>query len=148
MNDLDQQLTALRQERDNLDAKLRAVKAALSCEAGQDAETVARRYFHENKELRRKADECWGAANYRLKYLDVIGTELGRPYIDGEGDAPYTSECAELARVMRADYQDALKRVAVLSSDLVDARFEATGWQEKAEDYRRRLDEMTQRHTT
>lgn len=74
---LDQQLESLRQERDSLDAKLRAVRAALSCEAGQDAETRARNLWH--------------------------------------------------------DYQDALRRIATLSGELVDAKFAASGWQEKAE---------------
>lgn len=47
------------------------------------------------------ADHNWGEANYRLKYMDVIGRALGRPHIDGENAAQYASECAEIATALR-----------------------------------------------
>lgn len=54
-------------------------------------------------EMRRKADECWGAANYRLKYLDVVGRALGRPHVAGESDAGYANECASIATEQSAE---------------------------------------------
>lgn len=61
-----------------LQGQMGAIRAALNCESGEDAETCARRLYH----------------------------------------------------------------------DLTDARFAATNWQAKAEDYRKRLDEVVQRHTS
>ncbi len=52
--------------------------------------------------LRENCDRNWGEANYRLKYMDVIGSALGRPHVDGEDPARYASECAEIAAALKA----------------------------------------------
>jgi hypothetical protein len=59
--------------------------------AWQEQQTSARL-----KEAQAKLDEAWGAANYRLKYLDHVGRSLGRPFINGESEAAYASELSEI----------------------------------------------------
>lgn len=76
MTPLDQQLQALRQERDRLSGQIQAVRAALSCEAGQDAESVARRLYHERLDFKfacegwqRKAEALQG----RMDQIVALG---------------------------------------------------------------------------
>lgn len=64
------------------------MREVVKCElAAKDAEIA---------DLKSKADECWGAANYRLKYLACLFRALGRP--DDETIESNVSAAAEQIR--------------------------------------------------
>lgn len=50
--------------------------------------------------IRGKADECWGAANYRLKYLGMLFRALGMPEDGLEGRI--SEGCAKITELRQA----------------------------------------------
>lgn len=82
--------------RQGLDMPNYAVMANASALAPIIASTMREAVQRETKELRGKADECWGAANYRLKYLGCLFRALGRP--DDETIENNISNAAEQIR--------------------------------------------------
>jgi small-conductance mechanosensitive channel len=70
--------------------------------------------------LKGKADECWGAANYRLKYLACLFRALGRP--DDETIESNISNAAEQITQLRAALsvaEGALKEIKECAESIV-----------------------------
>jgi len=81
-----------------LERELTSAQAAL---AAKDREIAC---------IKSKADECWGAANYRLKYLACLFRALGRP--DNETIENNISAAVEQIKELKARAEKALTRPA------------------------------------
>lgn len=104
--------------------KLAAVRAALNCEAGQDAETVGRKLRAERDDLARWKREALQVEAW-WKEID----EFVRKHPD-----------VMLGQSVSAIALTWLKERDTLKHAITDAQFAANGWREMAEKNQRRLD--------